>query len=176
MKVTIPPYVHSYPAPVILIGCGTVDNPNIITCSWFGTVCSEPPMVSVSIRQSRHSFPLVKETGEFTANIPRVSDLEKVEFCGYKSGRSVNKFKELKLTPLSCPPLDSAPMIEECSLILACKVKHEIPLGSHNMFIAEVVAVHCEEDMVRRTKTAVPFPEEQLIYLDKRYWTPKLLK
>lgn len=176
MKIQIPPYVHCFPAPAILIGCGTVEKPNLITCSWFGTVCSEPPQVSVSIRENRFSFPLVSESGEFTANIPKISNLEWVEYCGTKSGRETNKFADLGLTPVPCPPLKTAPMIAECPITLACKVKHELSLGSHNIFIAEVAAIHCDDKLVRKDGKADPFPEEQIVYLNKKYWIPKLAR
>ena len=171
MKSQLPPYVNPFPAPVILIGCGTLEKPNIITCSWFGTVASDPPTVSVSLRKERFSYPLIHETGEFTANIPRKSELEAAIYCGTKSGRNGDKFEALGLTAAPCPPLQQAPMIAECSLVLACKVKHELSLGSHNIFIAEVVNVHCDEAMVRGEKSADPFPQQQLVWLDKKYWT-----
>lgn len=173
MKTQLPPYVHSYPAPVVLVGCGSLDKPNIITCSWFGTVCSEPPMVSVSVRRNRHSFHLIRQTGEFSANFPRSKDVKVVDYCGTKSGEKVDKFKELNLTAVPCPPLKTAPMIQECPLTLACQIKQELPLGSHHIFIAEIVSVHCDEELARRDGRADPFPEEQLVYLDKRYWTLK---
>ncbi len=170
MKKQIPPSVHSFPAPAILIGCGTIDKPNIITCSWFGTVNSEPPMVSVSIRKERFSYPLVHNIGEFTANIPRVSELEIVKVCGTKSGRDINKFEELGITPVPCPPLTTAPMIEECSLVLGCKIKHELELGTHCVFIAEVVSIHCDPDRARPSGRPSPNPEDQVVYLDGNYW------
>ncbi len=176
MKIQIPPYVHQFPAPALLIGCGTIESPNLITCSWFGTVCSEPPMVSVSIRESRFSYPLVKESGEFTVNIPRIADLDAVIHCGTKSGRDTDKFDDLKITPVACHPLKSAPMIEEFLLVLGCQVKQDIKLGSHSIFIAEIVSIHCEEDLVKPNGKADPFPEEQIVYLDKRFWIPKLMK
>lgn len=173
MKKQIPPYVHSFPAPVVLIGCGTLEKPNIITCSWFGTVCSDPPMVSVSIRRKRFSHSLVHDVGEFTANIPRSSDVKIIDFCGTKSGKDTDKFKELRLTAVPCPPLTSAPMILECPLTLACKVRNELSLGSHTIFIAEVLSIHCEESLIRPTGKADPFSEKQVAYLDKKYWTLK---
>lgn len=173
MKIQIPPYVHTYPAPAVLIGCGTVEKPNIITCSWFGTVCSEPPTVSVSVRKSRFSYHLIHDSSEFTANIPRIEQLEAVKLCGTKSGRDTDKFKELGLTPAKCPPLVSAPMIEETPISLACKVKHELELGTHNIFIAEVVGMYVEEELVRPSNRANPFSVEQIVYLDGKYWTLK---
>ncbi|MBU0519102.1 flavin reductase family protein [bacterium] len=176
MKAQILPYVHSFPAPAVLIGCGTVAKPNLITCSWFGTVCSEPPMVSVSIRDNRFSYPLVQESGEFTVNIPRSSQLDWVIHCGTKSGRDTQKFADLGITPVACPALDSAPMIEECSLVLACKVKHQQKLGTHDIFIAEIVKIYCDEELVKPNGKADCFPEDQIVYLDKRYFIPKRLK
>ena len=166
----LPPSVHAYPAPTILIGCGAVDKPNLITCSWFGTVCSEPPMVSVSIRRSRFSYTPIHESREFTVNIPRLGDLDIVKYCGTQSGRDVNKFETLGLTPVSCPPLKSAPMVSEFSLVLACKVKHELELGSHNIFIAEIVTIHCDPDRARPSNRPDPRPEDQIVYLDGNYW------
>jgi len=97
MKTSLPPFVHSFPAPAVLVGCGTVERPNAITVSWFGTVCSEPPMVGVAVRQSRHSYRLIHDSREFTVNIPRVNDLKAVQYCGAVSGRSINKFEQLGL-------------------------------------------------------------------------------
>ncbi|MFH1011718.1 MAG: flavin reductase family protein [bacterium] len=172
-KIQLPPFVHSYPAPAVLIGCGSVSKPNLIACSWFGTVCSEPPMVSVSVRQSRFSHHLIHESGEFTANLPRVADVDAVKYCGTASGFDVNKFQQLGLSAVPCPPLKSAPMIAECFFVLACRVRQELPLGSHTMFIAEVVSVHCEERLSRASKAPDPCPSEQLVYLDGKFWTLK---
>jgi flavin reductase (DIM6/NTAB) family NADH-FMN oxidoreductase RutF len=170
MKTSFSPFVHSFPAPAVLIGCGTVEHPNLITVSWFGTVCSEPPMISVSIRQSRHSYQLVHRSREFTVNIPRASDMKAVQFCGASSGRSVNKFAELGLTAVACPPLEKAPMIEEFFLALACKVKHEIHLGSHYMFVADVVGVYGEGQSENSLNRPALRPADQLAYLDGKYW------
>jgi len=170
MKTSLPPFVHSFPAPAVLIGCGTVDKPNLITVSWFGTVCSEPPMVAVAIRQSRHSYRLVHERREFSVNIPRVRDLKTVQYCGTVSGRSINKFSELGLTAVPCPPLESAPMIAEFFLSLACQVEHELHLGSHNLFIAHVVGVHGERQSGDLSHRPELKPAEQIAYLDGKYW------
>ena len=173
MKTSLPPFVHSYPAPAVLIGCGTVEHPNLITVSWFGTVCSEPPMIGVAVRESRHSYRLIHTSREFTVNIPRANDLKAVQYCGAVSGRSINKFSELKLTAEPCPPLESAPMIAEFFLSLACHVRHEIHLGSHHLFIADVVGVHGERqhgDLPHRPDIR---PAEQIVYLDGKYWSLK---
>jgi len=169
-KIEIPGYVHQYPAPAVLIGTGSIEKPNLITCSWFGTVNSEPPMVSVSIRPGRFSYPNVMATEEFTVNIPSVQHLNIVKHCGSHSGRDHNKFEKLNLTPADCAPLQSAPMIKEFPLVLACKVKENIELGTHTLFIAEIVAIHSSEENVRPSGRVDPKSKEQLVYLDGRYW------
>ncbi|MBU1636467.1 flavin reductase family protein [bacterium] len=171
-KISHPPYVHSFPAPAVLIGCGTLEHPNLITCSWFGTVCSEPPLVSVSVRKSRFSHHLIAEHREFTVNLPRIHDLDAVKHCGATSGRVVNKFDDLKLTPVVCPSLKHAPMIAEFFHVLGCRVRHIIELGSHDMFVAEVVSIHCSEED-RRSAKPDPHCEEQIVYLDGKYWSLK---
>jgi len=173
MKIQIPPYVHTYPAPAVLIGCGTVEKPNLITCSWFGTVCSEPPTVSVSVRPSRFSFDLIREQGEFTANIPHIDQLEMVKFCGTKSGRDTDKFKELNIMPVPCEPLKNAPMVKEFPLSLGCRIKQEHELGTHWIFIAEVVSIHCDEKLKRPSGRVDPFCKDQVVYLDGKYWKLK---
>jgi len=170
MKTLLPPFVHAYPAPAILVGCGTVEKPNLITCAWFGTVCSDPPMVGLAVRESRCSYELIREYREFSVNIPHDSDLRAVQFCGAVSGRTNRKFTELGLTPVACPPLRSAPMIDEFSLALACRVKHDLHLGSHDLFIAEIVAVHGHEQPDHPLHRPQLDPEHQMVYLDGRYW------
>ena len=152
-----------------MIGCGTLDAPNLITCSWFGTVCSEPPMVSVSVRKSRFSHHLLREQGEFTVNIPLLGDLEAVKYCGVKSGRNTRKFADLGLTAVACPPLAHAPMVDEFFQTLGCRVRQVVELGSHDMFIAEVVSVYCRADDLRRVRPN-PHGAEQIAYLDGKYW------
>ena len=168
-KIVDRPYVHSFPAPAVLIGCGTLAQPNLITCSWFGTVCSEPPMVSVSIRKSRFSHHLIADQREFTVNLPRLEDLDAVKHCGVNSGRDHNKFQDLRLTPVPCPPLSQAPMIKEFFHVLGCRVRQVIELGSHDMFISDVVSVHYSE-ADRRSVRPNPHAEEQVVYLDGKYW------
>ena len=172
----VPPFVHSFPAPAVLIGCGSVARPNIITCSWFGTVCSEPPMVSVSVRKNRFSYHLIHESREFTVNLPRRSQLDIVEYCGTKSGRDVNKFEELRLAAAPCPPLKTAPMIEECFIVLACEVRKTLELGSHDIFIAEVMSVYGDENSILPSGRPDPCPPEQIVYLDKKYWSLKRIE
>ncbi|MCB2197872.1 flavin reductase family protein [bacterium] len=170
-KVQVPPYVNVHPAPAVLIGCGSLEAPNIITCAWFGTVASEPPMVSVSIRPSRFSHPLIVESGEYTVNLATRDQLEWVEYCGLKSGRDGNKFDALDLTAAPCAPLASAPMIEECFISLGCKVVQTAEVGTHTLFVGEVVSMWVAAESLRGNKRVNPRTREQITFLDGSYWT-----
>jgi flavin reductase (DIM6/NTAB) family NADH-FMN oxidoreductase RutF len=175
MKSSFPPFVHSFPAPAVLVGCGTVEHPNLITISWTGTVCSDPPQISISVRRSRFSFNLIHEQREFTINIPRAADLPMVKLCGAASGRDVNKFEKLGITPVACPPLVDAPMIAESFLSLGCQVRHELFLGSHHMFVAEVVSLYGEASGDSPGGRPHLSPSDQIAYLDGKYWTLQFL-
>ena len=118
--------------------------PNIITLAWVGTVCTNPPMVSISVRPERYSYPILKETGEFVINLTTKELAFATDYCGVKSGRDVDKFKEMGLTPIPASEV-KAPMIKESPVNIECKVRQILPLGSHDMFLADVVAVHADE-------------------------------
>lgn len=137
------------PVPAVLVSCGGTAKfrPNIITVAWAGTVCSEPPMVSVSIRPQRYSYEIISETHEFVLNLTTVAMAKAVDWCGVKSGRDVDKFDGAHLTPFSSE-LVSAPGIAESPVNMECRVKKVVPLGSHDMFIAEIVAVHVSQELV----------------------------
>ncbi len=169
----IDPIVHTFPAPAVLIGCGSVEKPNLITCSWFGTVNSEPPMVGVSIRKTRFSYDLVTSAGEFTVNIPFKRHLDLVKYCGANSGKDVDKFDARGLEAQHCPPLKQAPMIKDFPLVLACKVVREHQLGSHNLFVGEILKIYCDDELVRPSGRPDPSPENQIVYLDGKYWELK---
>jgi flavin reductase (DIM6/NTAB) family NADH-FMN oxidoreductase RutF len=171
MKALLPPFVHGFPAPAVLIGCGSLEKPNLITCSWFGTVCSEPPMVGLAVRESRYSHRLIHERRAFSVNVPRAADLKAVVHCGTVSGRRHDKFRELGLTAAPCPPLRDTPMIAEFPLSFACRVRHELELGSHHLFIAEVLAVHGEEIPGHAANRPQLYADEQIAFLDGKYWT-----
>lgn len=134
-----------YPLPVVMISMADRDGkPNIITVAWAGTVCTNPPMVSISVRPERYSYPILKETGEFVINLTTKELTFATDYCGVKSGRDVDKFKELKLTPLAGEKV-KAPLIGESPVNIECRVRQVIPLGSHDMFLADVAAVHADE-------------------------------
>ena len=142
MKMSFKPGTMLYPLPVVMVSCGDVpENYNIVTVAWTGTICSNPPMCYVSLRKDRHSYDLIKKNMEFVINLSIEPLLNAVDWCGVKSGRDVNKFKEMHLTPEPATML-KAPMIAESPLNIECKVVEIKELGSHDMFIAEVVAVN----------------------------------
>ncbi|MCF0143362.1 MAG: flavin reductase family protein [Parasporobacterium sp.] len=137
-----------YPLPAVMVSCTRPgEKPNIITIAWAGTVCSDPPMVSISVRKERYSYDIIKETGEFVINLVNKDLAFACDYCGVKSGRDLDKFKEMGLTPVESETV-SAPSINESPLCLECKVKQVIELGSHDMFIAEVTKVSVDGDKI----------------------------
>ncbi len=134
-----------YPLPVVMVSMtDTQGRHNIITIAWAGTICTNPPMVSISVRPERYSYPILKETGEFVINLTTKDLVFATDYCGVKSGRDVDKFKELNLTALPAEKV-KAPLIGESPVNIECRVTQVIPLGSHDMFLAEVVAVHAQK-------------------------------
>lgn len=130
-----------YPLPAVLVSCADAEgNTNILTVAWAGTVCSAPPMVSISVRPERYSFAMIHETGEFVINLTTEKLAWATDLCGVKSGRNTDKWKETHLTPVPAAMV-GAPLIAESPVSLECRVKQENALGSHTMFVAEVVSV-----------------------------------
>lgn len=135
------------PVPPTMVSCGTVEEPNVLCVAWTGIVNSQPPMTYVSIRPSRHSYGLIKESGEFVINLTPSRLVRAADYVGVRSGRDENKFEKMHLTALPCTHV-SAPQIAECPVSLECKVKTVTPLGSHDMFLAEIVSVNVEEELL----------------------------
>ena len=134
-----------YPLPAVMVSCGnSPEDYNIITISWTGTINTNPPMLYISIRPERHSYDIIKKSGEFVINLTNKKLAFATDWCGVKSGRDFNKFKEMKLTAIAATKV-KAPMIVEAPINIECKVTQIIPLGSHDMFIAEVVNIHADE-------------------------------
>jgi len=134
-----------YPLPAVMVSCGIDEEDwNIITISWTGTVNTDPAMLYISIRPERHSYDIVKKTGEFVLNLTNKELAYATDWCGVKSGRDFNKFKEMKLTPMPSS-LIKTPMIAEAPISIECKVTQIIPLGTHDMFLAKVMAVHADK-------------------------------
>ena len=147
----LPPSTLLNPAPVVLVSCGDPKRPenrNMITVAWAGTVNSDPPMVSVSIRKERYSHGLISASGEFVVNLVDEKMARPVDLCGVKSGRDTDKAKETGLNYIQAEGLDTAPAVEGAPVSLCCKVRHTLELGSHDMFVGEVVSVMVREDLL----------------------------
>lgn len=134
-----------YPVPAVMVSCKRQgEKPNIITVAWAGTICTNPPMVSISVRPERYSYDIIRETGEFVINLTNEDLIYATDYCGVKSGRDVDKFKEMKLTPVAMEHVN-APGIGESPVNIECRVTDIKELGSHHMFLAEVVGVSVDE-------------------------------
>ena len=134
-----------YPVPAVLVGCRDEEGrDNLMTAAWAGPICSDPVMVSVSIRKERFSHAIIENTGEFTISLTTTGLARAADFCGVRSGRDTDKFREMKLTPLESSKI-RAPGVAESPVVLECRVKEILRLGSHDMFIAEVVNVSVDE-------------------------------
>lgn len=134
-----------YPLPAVMVSVADREgNSNIITVAWAGTVCSDPPMVSISVRPERHSYHMLEETGEFVINLTTRELTFATDYCGVRSGRDLDKWKEMQLTPVPGRKV-KAPLIKESPVNLECRVTQTLPLGTHTMFLAEVVSVSVDE-------------------------------
>jgi flavin reductase (DIM6/NTAB) family NADH-FMN oxidoreductase RutF len=158
------------PVPPALISCGNKDKINVMTAAWTGIINSEPPMTYVSIRKSRLSYNIISESKEFVINLPNLPLAFACDFCGVKSGRNVNKFKEMKLTPANCSKLSTV-MIEEAPVSLECKVKNIVELGSHDMFTAEIVSVSVDDKYIDKNGRICFEKMGLLAYVHGGYYT-----
>lgn len=144
-KLDFKPGTMVYPIPAVMVSCG--DKPeeyNIITIAWTGTICSDPPMCYISVRPERHSYQIIKRTGEFVINLTTEELAKATDWCGCRSGSKFNKWKEMNLTPGRAKVV-KAPIITESPVSIECVVKNRIELGTHDMFLAEVVNVRVDD-------------------------------
>ncbi len=147
-KIVKPGMTALCPVPLVMVTCvGADDKPNIITLAWAGVVCSEPPMIGISVRQSRHSHGLIKQSGEFVVNMPAEDILDQADYCGIVSGKTFDKFQKTGLTQLKATQV-KAPIIKECPISLECRTTQIISLGTHDLFLAKVLATHIDEDLL----------------------------
>lgn len=148
MKQDWKPGTMIYPLPAAMISCGsTPEEQNIFTVSWIGTISSDPPMCYISVRPSRHSYEIIKRNGEFVINLTTEDLARATDWCGVRSGKDHNKFQEMRQTPGKAT-IVHAPIIEESPICIECRVREIIPLGSHDMFISEVVNVKADEQFL----------------------------
>lgn len=136
-----------YPIPAVMVSCGTMEKSNIITVAWTGILNTNPSMCYISVRPERYSHDIIKENGEFAINLTTRQLAYATDWCGVKSGRDVDKFKEMKLTKEKANII-SVPLIKESPVSVECKVKEIVPLGSHDMFVAEIVAIDADEKYI----------------------------
>lgn len=161
-----------YPVPAVLVSCGDDQHGcNIITIAWTGTICSDPPMCYISVRPERYSYALIKQNGEYVINLTTRALAPAVDWCGVRSGRDVDKFKAMNLTPLKAATV-AAPLIAESPLNIECRVRQVTPLGSHDMFISEVTAIQAEDRWINPRSGAFEFSRaDPICYSHGRYFT-----
>lgn len=148
MKTDWKPGTMIYPLPAALVSCGNCeDEYNLITVAWVGTICSNPPLCYISVRPERHSYNIIKKNMEFVINLTNKEMAFATDWCGVRSGRDYNKFHEMKLTPGKASVV-GCPIVEESPLSIECRVKEIISLGSHDMFISEVVNVKADDRFI----------------------------
>ena len=158
-----------YPLPAVMVSVTDgMGKDNIITVAWAGTVCTNPPMVSISVRPSRFSYEMIRKTGEFVINLTTEKLAFAADYCGVRSGRDVDKFKEMKLTKEKADFV-KAPMIGESPVSIECRVKEIKELGSHHMFLADVLAVHAEEEFMDKDKKFHLNDSRLLVYSHGEY-------
>ena len=161
-----------YPVPAVLVSCGSQDlGFNIITIAWTGTLCTSPALCYISVRPERYSYRLIKQTGEYVINLTTRALAFATDWCGVKSGREVDKFKAMQLTPIEAQHV-SAPLIAESPLNIECHVREIVKLGSHDMFVSEVLAVHAEETLINPNTGAFQLSHaDPICYLHGRYFS-----
>jgi flavin reductase (DIM6/NTAB) family NADH-FMN oxidoreductase RutF len=171
-KVLWKPGTMIYPLPAVMVSCGITEAEyNIITISWTGTICTDPPMCYISVRPERHSHDIIKKAGGYVINLTTEGLAKATDWCGVKSGSDFNKFREMKLTPVSASKV-KAPMVMESPVNIECEVREIKTLGSHNMFISEVVAVHADESLIEQPGGAFRLDKAGMIsYSHGKYYT-----
>lgn len=148
MKESWKPGTVIYPLPAVLVSCGACEAEyNLLTVSWTGTVCTDPPMCYISVRPERHSYDIIRRTGEFVINLTTEKLARATDWCGVRSGRDYDKFRETGLTPLPGEKV-AAPIVAQSPVSIECRVRQVLPLGSHDMFLAEVVNVQVDADLI----------------------------
>lgn len=159
-----------YPLPVVMVSVADKEGKsNILTVAWAGTVCTNPPMVSISVRPERYSYHMLKETGEFVINLTTRDLAKATDYCGVRSGRDVDKWKEMNLTPV--PSLEvKVPSIAESPVNIECRVHHVEELGSHHMFVAEVVAVQVDDAYMDEKKSFRLSQAKPIVYSHGEYY------
>ncbi|MBQ2373655.1 MAG: flavin reductase family protein [Alistipes sp.] len=163
MKQSWKPGTMIYPLPAVLVSVGETEQEyNLFTVAWTGTVCTNPPMCYISVRPERHSYEILKRTGEFVINLTTARLARATDWCGVRSGRDYDKFSEMGLTPVAAAQV-KAPVVEQSPVSIECRVRQIIPLGSHDMFIADVVNVLVDEEYIDKESGKLDLQRAELI-------------
>lgn len=171
MKQTWKPGNMVYPLPAVLVTVTDGEgNDNVLTIAWTGTICTNPALVYISVRKERHSYDMLKKTGEFVINLTTEELVFATDFCGVRSGRDMDKFKEMNLTKEEATYV-KAPMIKESPVNIECKVVEVKEYGSHDMFVAEVLAVHADEKYMDETGKFDLSKANPIVYSHGEYYT-----
>jgi len=169
-KIDFKPGNMLYPLPAVLVSVSNQEGKdNLLTIAWAGTICTNPPMVSISVRPERYSYDMIKQTGEFVINLTTKDMVFATDYCGVVSGRDVDKWEKTGLHKLPGEKV-KVPYIKESPVSIECKVKKVEELGSHHMFIADVVAVHCEDAYMDENNSFCLDKAEPLVYSHGKYY------
>lgn len=169
-KVSWKPGTMLFPLPPVMVTCGTMEKPNVLTIAWTGIVNSEPPMTYISVRPSRHSHGIIKEAGEFVINISTLELAKACDYCGVKSGKNTDKFKDMGLEIEPCKEV-KAPMLVKAPVSLECKVKSVSSFGTHDMFLAEIVNVNIDDRYLEEDNYLALEKAGLLCFAHGRYYT-----
>lgn len=170
MKEILNPFTTLAPVPVVLISAGSLEEANITTVAWTGVMNSDPAMLYISLRETRYSHSIIIRTKEFVVNLPSDNFVRQVDFCGTKSGKDIDKFEECKFTK-SISNVISAPGIEECPINIECRVREIKHLGSHDLFISDIVSTSVNKELLTESKRIDYEKARILTYADGKYFS-----
>ena len=168
-KKDVTPYPALFPNPALLVSCGPLETPNIITIAWASTACREPPMVAIAVTPSRYSYNLIQESKDFVVNIPHAKHVEQVDLCGSISGKKYDKFKACGFTPERSLRVMS-PRIRECPINIECYLEQTVHLGTHDLFVGHIANVAIDESLIKNGKPDLE-KMDTLVYAQGLYFT-----
>lgn len=158
------------PVPPVMVSCGDEEQKNIFTVAWTGTMCTDPPVTYISVRPTRYSHEIISRTGEFVINLVPSSLVSVCDTCGVKSGRDIDKFEAFNLHAEKGSKV-YAPLIDECPVNIECKVRQVIPLGTHDVFMADILAVHVDNSIIDNKGKIKLWKADLLAYAHGSYYT-----
>ena len=158
------------PVPAVLVSVGDENEKNVFTVAWTGTINTRPPKTYISVRPERHSYDIIERTGEFVINLPSCDLVKAVDYCGVKSGKNTDKFKEMKLTAKKSDSV-TAPYIEECPISMECRVSEKIHLGTHTMFIADIIKISVKDEFLDKNGKLLMKKCNLLAYAHGEYYS-----